>query len=580
MPVVDSIDRPAAGANRRKEYVVQRFTGIDSNDDPVALKENFSPDTLNTVLDLVGSIQTRRGYTKVLTTSLASPISGIKPFYKSDGTKQLTYGSGTNLYRYDNAGGSVSIGSGYTNGAQWDMDVYQDQLFACNGNQPAQIWNGTTMSTLSAGLTPSLLRVHKNRVWCVQPSQPSTLYFSDAGQPSSFPAGNFININTNDSQVITALAVLLDSLIVFKTDSIWVITGEPLGSGNSTVIGNLNLRRANSDVGCVAFRTVCQVESSLLFMSRSGIYLFENYQSRRVSDDINSTFTNINPNALANSWAVYSPNDKKYLLGYATLGTNTPQNVICYDLVVNRFTLWDDYPGSCATVYRFNNQDSVVFGDPVKGIIYQAFQGYADIAGYNGTLTGAGLTTLTDATAAWTTNQFVDCKVQVGLGTSAATQGVVVSNTATTLTIGSWSNGTPSAGTAYTIGGFSSYWKSKIFDFEAPQLSKRYKYLNIFTDSENNYNLQVGASLDFAPVSFNLTPLSLSAGSLAWDQSGVNWDVVGNYWDSRASLFKRSSLPGPQGRFIQVMFGNFNGNQPWRVFRYSISFRPKKARPT
>lgn len=575
MALKQPLSRPQLRAPKeRLEYPLTDFAGIDNSNDPASIDANQSPDTLNTVLDSVGSIQERKGYTKLLTTKLSSATQNGKAFYKSDGTSQLIYGTTTTLNRYNNAGGSTSLGTGYT-AAQWDFDTYNDVFYAINGTSMLS-WSGTALSTVSGAPTsPQYFRIHKNRSWI---ASGSTLYFSDAGAPTSFPVGNLINVNTNDGQVITGLESLLDALIVFKTDSIWVITGEPLGVGNNTAIGNLVMRRANSDVGCVSYKTIWKVGSEIIFAARTGLFVFSNYKSSLISQSLNQTFKQgMNTAAMNQMWAVYSTVEKKYLLGFAASGSNTPNQAICYDLIQYKFTLWDDLPGAWATNFRFTQQDVTVMGDAAQGNIYQLFQGYADIAGDNGTVTGATSTTLTDSTKAWTTNQFVDCRVQIGLGSGTTITGTVTANTATVLTISGMS-AAPSTGLAYTIGGYNSYWKSRVFDLDAPQMSKRFKYLNIFTDSEANYSLQWGVALDFAALDFNQTPLSLSAGSYTWDQAGVTWDQAGVTWDSKSSLFKRGGLPG-QGRFIQVMFGNFNANQPWRVFSYSISYKLKKARP-
>src|SRR3990167_4147649 len=67
---------------------------------------------------------------------------------------------------------------------------------------------------------------------------------------------------------------------------------------------------------------------------------------------------------------------------------------------------------------------------------------------YTGVATGSAATTLTDGGAAWITDQFDGCIVEASGG---ATVAQVISNTATVLTIDAWSNGTPSATSAYTI---------------------------------------------------------------------------------------------------------------------------------
>lgn len=63
-------------------------------------------------------------------------------------------------------------------------------------------------------------------------------------------------------------------------------------------------------------------------------------------------------------------------------------------------------------------------------------------------------TTLTDASQAWTVNQWLNALVTVTVpvkkGTTTTT-GIVTSNVAHVLTVGSWSNGTPATGNAYVV---------------------------------------------------------------------------------------------------------------------------------
>ena len=532
----------------------------------------------------------RQGYIKLLTVPLPSASTGGYGYYNSNGTKRLLYAAGQNLYVYNNSGGSSSVNAlAFNPSGQYDFDEYLNVAYGVNGNDFIA-YNGSAGSLSPNGAAalaqnggvnvtfsnPTALRVHKNRVWI---ASGSNIYFSDAGVPTSFPAFNIININTNDGQQIKSISVLNDALVIFKEDSIWYLRGEPLGSGTNTTIGNLSLVKVNSPVGSAGLRCVAKVDSVLFFMSRDGIYALQNNSVTLVSKDINGTFRqDMNLSSQQVSWMVYNPIQKKLLIGYPQSGSIVANKIICYDTLQKKFTVWDDMPGAWAINFRFSNTDQVVMADPIKGNIYVLFQGYADIAGYNGIVGGSTPTTLNDNTANWLTNQFVDTRVQVGLGSSIVYTAVVTSNTATTLTFASWTNGPPPAGIPYTIGGYSSYWTSRIFSYEDPGMRKRYKYVDYFTDSEGNYALQNGVAINFATLSYNLPPLPLFTGSVTWDQPGVTWDQPGVYYDSRQSLFRRQSVPG-QGHFIQIMFGNFNANQPWRVFEYQFDYKLKKESP-
>lgn len=579
MPVItpSNLSRPQRNAPRgRLEYDVPIFGGLDATTDPVGLEELMSPDCLNVVYDTIKSVASRPGYTKVLTTKLSSFIGGMYPYYKSDGTKQLVYQANQNWYKYNNAGGSTVITgtpANFTANQQWDLDEYQDTIYGGNSVDGLIAYNGSAYSVANSGITPQFVKIHKNRVYCAN-KQSSTLYFSDAGSPTSFPVNNFILINTSDGQNITGIDDILDNLVIFKDDSVWILTGEPLGSGNTTTIGNLQLRQANSPVGCSAFRTICKVEQTLFFAHYSGLYALQNYSVTLISPALNAIFQDSMNSAFIHlAWGVYNDQEKKYMVGYPSTTSVVPDRAIVYHLLPNEYAIWDHIPGGCAANYRFSGlTKAIVIGDPSMGNIYELFQGNSDIYGDNGTALAAGAGSLTDSTKAWTVNALTDARIKIVSGTGAGSVATVLSNTSTVVTIDAWSGTTPAANSVYTIGYFDSYWKTKIFDFGMPGYVKKYRYLNMFIDSAN-YPIRVGISLDFQPLVFqkdiNLTSSAPIWGSFIW--GAVNWG-------SASSEFAQVNV-GSSGHYFQAMFGNDKAEQPWRVIRYSISYKLKKVRP-
>lgn len=580
-----NLSHPQRRAPRQKlDWEVPFFGSLDSTSDPSSsapdgMPEEASPDTLNTVFDKVQSVQSRKGYTKLLTTALSSFIGGMFSFYRSTGTKQLIYASSNKLYKYDNAGGSTQltgVPATFTANQQWDFDGLLDNMYGANGVDPFIVYNGTSYSVANAGITAQYIKIHKNRVYAANKNS-SIIYFSDAGDPTSFPVNNFIAINTNDGQNITGIDDVLDNLVIFKDESVWILTGEPLGAGNTTTIGNLQLRQANSPVGCSAFRTVCKVEQTLFFMHYSGLYALQNYSVQIISPNLQKTFqSNMNSAFIGLSWGIYNPVERKYLVGYPSSGVTTPDSVIVYDLQSLQYSRWDHVPGACAVNFQFSGlTNTVVLGDPIKGNIYELFQGYADIAGDNGTGTAADATSLTDSTKSWTVNAFIDARVKIVSGTGAGSVGIVTSNTSTKLTIGSWSGTTPAAGSIYSIGYYDSYWTTKNFDFGMTGYVKKYRFFNLFLDSEL-YPIKFGYSIDFQPLDYQKA-FSISSGALLWDPS-LTWGPSTGNWGSFSSEFGQANI-GSNGRYIQVKFGNNLANQPWRAIKYSISYKLKKQRP-
>lgn len=580
MPVRRStnLSRPQRNAPRLKlDYEVPYFGGIDTTTDPSLMEETMSPNALNVVFDTTQAVMSRKGYNKLLTTSLTNFIGGMFAMYQSNGTKQLLYGSGNQLYKYNNAGGSTALTGApatFTNNQQWDFDELLDNVYAANGTDPLIVYNGSAYSIANSAITPQFIKVHKNRIYAANKNS-STLYFSDAGSPSSFPVNNFIQINTNDGQNITGIDDILDNLVIFKDESIWILTGEPLGAGNTTTIGNLQLRQANSPVGCSAFRTICKVEQTLFFMHHSGIFALQNYSAVNVSPGLQYTFTNgMNPGFVGLSWAVYNSLERKYIVGYPSAASVTPDSAIMYDIKSKQYALWDHLPGSCAVNYRFSGLlDTIVMGDPNKGNIYQLLQGNADIFGDNGTATSGSVTTLVDTSKSWTVNALVDARFRITGGAGAGQIATILSNTSNTITFATQAVA-PAAGSTYTIGYFTSYWTTKNFDFMMTGYTKKYRFFNLFIDSAL-YPIKFGYSFDFQPLGFQKA-LNITSGAAVWNPL-LTW-VSSLNWGSYSSQFAQANIGGT-GRYCQFIFGNDLANQPWRVIKYSISYKLKKERP-
>jgi hypothetical protein len=582
MPIqrATNYSRPQIKAPRQKlNYEVPSFGTIDTTTDPTLIREIDSPDNLNIVYSSFEAVGSRNGYTKLLTTAAPSFIGGMYPFYKSDGTKKLLFASGANLRTYDNAGGSTVVTgtpTTFTPNLQWSFDEYNDVAYGGNGTDPLIGFNGSNYNITNSAITPQFVKVNKNRLYCVNKSS-STLYFSDAGNPNSFPINNFIQINTNDGQNITGIEVINDNVVIFKDDSVWILAGDPLGSGNTTTIGNLQLRKANSSVGCSAFRTIQKVGSVLYFMHYTGIYALQNYSVVSISDYLSNTFGKMNQNFINLCWALYDDFSDQYIMGYPSSTSVVCDSAIILNTTTKGYSLWDHIPGAMAIKYKFSSlQPNLVMGDPSKGNIYTLLSGYADIAGDNGTATSGSTTTLVDTTKTWTTNIFVDCRIKFTGGAGSGLIAIVLSNTSNTITFTTTLTTAPGTGTTYSIGYYDSYWKSKPFDFHMTGYSKKYRFLNVFIDSEI-YNILFGISVDFQPLTYQ-KPLKLASGALVWGQAGITWGLPGYTWGSYSSQFVQANI-GSTGRYIQIMLGNNLANQPWRIFKYSIGYKLKKMRP-
>jgi hypothetical protein len=133
---------------------------------------------------------------------------------------------GTYLCKYDNAGGYSIIGGPYAIDTFWDFTTLNDSVYACNGANGVLVWTGSGSFAISnPSLNVQFIENRKNRLYGLIGN---ILYFTDAGNPASWPANNYVQINTNDNQVGTGLKKYFDDLVIYETQSVWYLQGEPL----------------------------------------------------------------------------------------------------------------------------------------------------------------------------------------------------------------------------------------------------------------------------------------------------------------------------------------------------------------
>lgn len=116
----------------------------------------------------------------------------------------------------------------------------------------------------------------KNRMFLAGLEDPNLMWYSKEHIPGE--AVNFTDvfrIKVDDTGgKITALGELDDKLIIFKANTIFVLTGDgplPTGAQNSFSVPQL----VASDVGCIDPYSVVRTRNGLMFKSKKGIYLLD-----------------------------------------------------------------------------------------------------------------------------------------------------------------------------------------------------------------------------------------------------------------------------------------------------------------
>ncbi|MBT9166917.1 MAG: hypothetical protein DDT19_00241 [Syntrophomonadaceae bacterium] len=232
---------------------------------PSTILDNQARDLQNMLPYLPPSIETRRGCVRLNVTPIGTnPIWGLYSFDRITGSELLA-ASGTDIFRWTGTA-FVSIRSALTANQRVRFDTWRGATDLClivNGREAPLRYDGTTVANLGGSPpTASLVKVHRNRVFLNNVSFPSRFHWSDAGTAEAWAATSWMDVPGRDR--IVAFAVWVDSLVIFKEDSVWFLHG--------TAPANWTLKRGAPTVGATSQESVVNFSSDLLFLSRLGIH--------------------------------------------------------------------------------------------------------------------------------------------------------------------------------------------------------------------------------------------------------------------------------------------------------------------
>lgn len=388
-----------------REFPVLRFKGLNNKYAPMHIADDEAADLMNVTFDELGAVTKRNGYAvqSSVLPNYSDAITSLFTFIRSDGTKHLLASAGTHLFDVTGATSRNPTWNDYSNltfsvvssfyptwsslpqlnfsiitstlngvGNRFTATTFYDKLYMVNGNtfDGLMVWDGTTFSQVAGAPSGQYVILHKNRLYMAgDPANPSRLYMSDLGEPTSWPALNFIDINTNDGDKITGIAEHLDSLVIFKERSIHVLRGSDPAS--------YVMMDTHQTSGTVSHWSVAQGKNMLFYLGRDGVYAFDGKLIHLVSDQIAGSVLGIGG---LPSWNQSKLNlacgvdyKHKYWIAVPEGTTATNDRVYVYDYIHTTWTRYDIPASSFAT---FNNV--LYSGDPTQGIVYEQDTGGND----------------------------------------------------------------------------------------------------------------------------------------------------------------------------------------------------------
>jgi len=300
--------------------------GQNSLFNPALLKENESPSCQNVRLRAKGTVSKRGGTkTKNLSPYVDYGVQGFHALYRKDGTKYLLFVINGTLYSEastDDWTGVVTVRTGLSTTNKVRFITYLDKAYVADGVNTLFRTDGTTYETIAAAPVAGLVMDYKNHIFVVNSTTPNRLIFSDLGDPDDWPALNFIEVNSDDGDRLTALeSSYRGRLLIWKERTAWQLFGDS--------VSNFELDGPRCNYGTVSQESVRIIGDLVYWLAREGIVAWNLSSSVLISEKIDPDIDRINQPYIAKSAGFAFRNE--YMISCPCDGSVTNNRTFVFD---------------------------------------------------------------------------------------------------------------------------------------------------------------------------------------------------------------------------------------------------------
>ena len=336
------------------------FAGINTQDSPISIGEQFCLVAENAIIDQFGRIAARKGYElKTDNPSVlgSSVVGGIFEFLKSDGTVETITTANNAIFTGDTTLTDITPSGVTITGDNWKGITFNGYFFLFQDSLAPMFYDGTNIDLISNSGSYTGVPVYSGtvpqgneaiaafgRVWAVDANK-RVIYWSDLLNGFSWDTGSAGSINLNkvwadQSDEIVALASHNGYLVIFGKRQILVYSGpqDP---------ATMQLADTIVGVGCLARDSVQNTGQDLIFLADSGVRSFnrviqeKSLPMRDISKNVRTDLMTLALSQALTIKSAYSEDEAFYLL---TLPTSNA--VYCFDMRgglqdgSHRATLW------------------------------------------------------------------------------------------------------------------------------------------------------------------------------------------------------------------------------------------------
>ena len=309
------------------------FFGLNTQDSPTSLPQQFALEATNCVIDQFGRIGARKGWEYVTTVDTDS-IVHISEFVKNDGTTEIISASDSNIYKGDATLTDITPASYTVSDGLFDSASLNGNHFLFRKGEDPVYYNGTTCDEVSAhsdysGTVPKADTVLSGfgRLWAANTDTNNhTVYWSDLLTGFKWDTGSSGSIDVSKvwpdgTDEVVALASHNNLLFIFGKRQILIYQGAEDPATMSladTIVG----------IGCSGRDTVQNTGTDIIFLSETGIRSItrtiqeKSAPMRDISKNVRTELMTAVASETGHIHSVYNPEEAFYVLQLENIGTS------------------------------------------------------------------------------------------------------------------------------------------------------------------------------------------------------------------------------------------------------------------
>lgn len=311
---------------------IRSFKGINLREPAGMIQDDELSLCVNFDIGRAGELVKRTGFAVLHSGStLGNNPTKLIGHFLTSANSQLIVQSGTKLYYSADGATWTEIGTYSVEfGAQYNQKFYMVRKAGT-----VLEWDGSAITALAGSPNGTFCQVYKDRLFVLSSEATgalnSRLYYSSAGDFSTWPSTNFIDVKKGDGDFLTCCAVIHDLLIIFKGRTTWALYVQ--GSPENWVLRNIN-----PEIGCISKFTPREIEGFLFFTGARGVYKTDGITFEDISESILPVFSErivnlTNANIDTAAWW-----DDRYILLFNP--TPSSQRWFVYHLRTGGWTEW------------------------------------------------------------------------------------------------------------------------------------------------------------------------------------------------------------------------------------------------